>query len=153
MSGDYRRCEAYKGTDKHCTEEAEAFCRFCRGHEYVFGNPSLTNPPDDEKPKKQSDGKPAFDVLFSTPIEQVAAVFEYGNQKYDERLQWRKALELPVDERVEYVEKLMAAALRHIRTQFQAEDCRSVADAESKLPHLAHAIADLLMALDIVHHD
>lgn len=48
---------------------------------------------------------------------------------------------------------LIAAAPRHIRTQFQAEDCRSVADAESKLPHLAHAIADLLMALDIIHHD
>lgn len=142
-----RRCAYMFGPELQCTLIAAFDSDFCLAHEPV----SPISP--DPKPKKQSDGKPAFDVLFSTPIEQVAAVFEYGNQKYDERLQWRKALELPVDERVEYVEKLMAAALRHIRTQFQAEDCRSVADAESKLPHLAHAIADLLMALDIIHHD
>ena len=139
-----KRCAYMFEPELQCTLIAAFGSDYCLAHEPV----SPINP--DPKPKKQSDGKPAFDVLFSTPIEQVAAVFEYGNQKYDERLQWRKALELPVDERVEYVEKLMAASLRHIREQFKSEG-RCAVDAESKLPHLAHAIADLLMALDLVH--
>lgn len=144
MSGNYRRCAHMFGPGHQCSLIAAFDSSYCVAHEPA--NPSSP----DEKPKKQSDGKPAFDVLFLTPIEQVAAVFEYGSQKYEERLQWRKALELPTEERVEYIEKLMAASLRHIRAQFKSEDRRAV-DDESKLPHLAHAIADLLMALDLVH--
>ena len=102
------------------------------------------------KPKKESSGKPAFDILFSTPVDRVAAVFEHGGRKYGERLQWRKAMELPNDERLAYIESLMAAALRHIKEQFDDGACAARIDKESGLPHLAHAIADLLMAFDLL---
>lgn len=140
------RCNAFV-CGFQCLEQAEVNCKYCRLHEYEFG-PSQVDPP--AKPKKESDGKPAFDILFSTPIHKVAAVFTYGAQKYEERLQWRKALDLPNDERLEYIEKLMAAALRHIKEQFDDNACQEKLDKESKLPHLACAVADLMMALDLL---
>ena len=107
------------------------------------------------EPKKDSSGKAAFDILFSTPIEEVAEVFTIGEQKYprvDGDFNWRKALELDPEERRQYVEKLLAAALRHINKEFQAypNDTRAMVDNESGKPHLAHACANLLMALDIL---
>jgi hypothetical protein len=108
------------------------------------------------KPMKEADGKPAFDLLFSCPIDEVAKVFTHGEKKYPRlgpgQYNWRQAIGLDPKERREYVEKLLAAAIRHINAEFGAYlDQKSLTvDEESDLPHLAHACANLLMAMDIL---
>lgn len=107
-------------------------------------------------PKKETKGKPAFDILFCTPINEVAEVFTIGEQKYPSGasgdFNWRKATGLEPVERRRYVEKLLGAALRHIDAEFNAwpDSTRATIDEESGKPHLAHACANLLMALDIL---
>lgn len=101
-----------------------------------------------QKAEKETAGKPAFDILFNTPIRDVAAVFTFGAGKYKQPLQWQNALDGSPEEIIAYVEKLMAAAIRHINEQFE---CGGLSiDRESKLPSLAHAVADLMMVLDIL---
>ncbi len=80
-------------------------------------------------------GKPRWDLFLWGPAECVVRVFEFGAKK---RAPWdfRK---LP-ERRLTYFTK----ALRHMLADVRGERL----DPESGLPHVAHAVADLLIWLD-----
>ncbi len=127
---------------RHAFDEVVEITESCNGYEKELM-------PTSPKAEKDTAGKPAFDILFNTPIKDVAAVFTFGAEKYKEPMQWRKSLEGTPKEMVTYVESLMAAAIRHIEEQFRCGADYSI-DHQSDLPSLAHAVADLMMALDIL---
>lgn len=85
---------------------------------------------------KHDEAKPRFDLIPPIAELEVAKVLEYGASKYDAN-NWR------------YVEnpqaRYMAAARRHINAWMQNESY----DAESGLPHLAHAITSLMFILEL----
>lgn len=104
---------------------------------------------EQDTPKKDSSGKPAFDVLFQLPVRSVAQTLTYGAEKYGE-YNWRKALDLSPSERNAYWKRLLGAALRHIESQIGSDDNLARVDSETKTEHLACAVADILMALDLL---
>lgn len=81
---------------------------------------------------KYDAGKPPMTLLDRYALEQTALVLAYGAQKYA-RHNWRKGIE---------VSRLLDAAVRHI----YASDEEHL-DAESGLPHLAHAMCCIMFAL------
>ena len=90
---------------------------------------------------KHDADKPNLAILFDTrlALNEVARVMSYGAEKYD-RKNWDK---------VEDRERYIAASLRHI-----SEYCAGYeVDAESDLPHLAHAITSLLFVLELEERD
>lgn len=92
------------------------------------------------KAKKDDNGKPRFDILFSIRgLSSVCDVFAHGASKYDD-FNWRKA-----GNDSSYKLKLLAASLRHIYKHMAGQRL----DPETGKPHLAHAVCDLLMVLDI----
>lgn len=91
--------------------------------------------PTSEEGRKFDAGKPRMDLLPPRAVEQVARVLGYGAVKYGDS-NW---------ERVEgWRGRYVAAALRHTFAYMRGEDH----DAESGLPHLAHAITSLLFVLE-----
>ena len=128
---------------RHALDEVVEITESCNGYEKELM-------PTSPKAEKETAGKPAFDILFNTPIKDVAAVFTFGAEKYKEPFQWRKSLVGTDAEVREYVQSLMAAAIRHINEQFEQPSTCCAADIQSDLPSLAHAVADLMMALDIL---
>lgn len=96
--------------------------------------------PNNNKEKealKYDTGKPAFDLLPWSAIEEVAAVMTYGAGKYD-RHNWRKGFEYS---------RLYAAAFRHLVASIEGTDD----DPESGLDHLAHACCCILFLLEHKH--
>ncbi len=77
--------------------------------------------------------KPDFSLMPAKALEQVAAVWVFGERKYA-AFNWAKgfAWRRPV-----------AASLRHIFAWLGGEDN----DPESGLPHLAHAVCGILMVI------
>ena len=75
-------------------------------------------------------GKPAMELIPSYPMEQLGLVLLHGREKYGAH-NWRKGIN---------VSRNLGAALR-----------REDLDQESGLPHLAHAICDLMFVLETLH--
>ncbi|MEM4359697.1 MAG: DUF5664 domain-containing protein [Candidatus Bilamarchaeaceae archaeon] len=87
---------------------------------------------------KYDKGKLRWDLLPWEEIESVVRVFEFGAKKYGEG-NWQHGI---------LISRLYAASLRHLTAFWALEDT----DAETKLPHLAHCIANLLMILWTLHN-
>lgn len=84
-------------------------------------------------------GKPRVDLLPPQALEAAGAVFEYGMSKYGHR-NWEA-----------YAEdwswgQLLGSSLRHLYAWMRGVDL----DRESGLPHLAHALTNLMMLLALV---
>jgi len=86
---------------------------------------------------KYDGGKPPMGLLPRHSLEQVAEVLAFGAQRYGAH-NWRKGIE---------VQRQINASLRHIFKANEGEDT----DPDSGLPHLAHAICDLMFALNTIH--
>lgn len=85
---------------------------------------------------KQDDGKPLWNLLPWKAVGLVVDVLTYGAKKYSPD-NWR---DVP-----EGKERYLSAALRHLSAYAQGEDI----DAESGLPHLAHAATCILFMLEL----
>jgi Domain of unknown function (DUF5664) len=89
---------------------------------------------------KDDDNKPRLDILLSCRgITDVGDVFAYGAKKYA-LYNWRKA-----GDDTAYRFRLVGAAIRHITAYLAGVRL----DAETGKSHLAHAIADLAMVMDL----
>jgi len=86
---------------------------------------------------KQDVGKPDLAALPLDALTIVARVFQHGNGKY--------GLDNWLSQDVATLRRYAAACLRHLAARQRGE----ILD-ESGLPHLAHAVASLLIAL---HHE
>ena len=82
---------------------------------------------------KYDEDKPRMELLDSYALEQLAKVLTFGANKYGE-FNWCKG--------IQYL-RLLGAALRHIYAFIAREDL----DPESGLPHIAHAMANLMFLL------
>jgi len=85
--------------------------------------------------KYDSNKKVRPELLPSKATEEVMKVFTFGAEKYGD-FNWRKGLEFS---------RLWGAAQRHQMAFWQGQDL----DEESGLPHIAHAIANLMMLLEM----
>ena len=85
--------------------------------------------------QKHDNGKPEFRLIPQVALEEVAKVMSYGAKKYAPD-NWRK---VPTGH-----DRYMDAALRHINAHLRGD----VGDEESGLPHLAHAVCSLMMAME-----
>lgn len=86
--------------------------------------------------KKFDAGKPRVSLLMGNAIEQVMLVGEMGSKKYGDH-NFRKGMP---------VTKYLNAAFRHAFIEWLFKGIDN--DAESGLPHLAHAAWNLLAALE-----
>lgn len=84
---------------------------------------------------KHDNEKLRFDLVPVFPMQAVAAVFTHGAAKYQDR-NWEKGIDQG---------RLYAAALRHLLAFWGGE----TVDAESGLPHLAHAIVNCMMMIEM----
>lgn len=82
---------------------------------------------------KDDDGKPAVELIQPEVLLELGKVLSYGARKYS-RDNWRKGMAWL---------RPVAASLRHTYSWMRGEDL----DPESGLPHLAHAMVGLMMAL------
>lgn len=89
----------------------------------------------EEKGLKFDKGKIDFSLLPSVALEEAAKAFMYGASKYG-RFNYKKGLE---------VSRLIAAALRHIYAYSSGKNI----DEESKISHLGHALANIMMIIDL----
>ena len=85
--------------------------------------------------KYDSNKKVRPELLPFKATEKVLEVFTFGAEKYGD-FNWRKGLEFS---------RLFGAAMRHQMAFWQGQDL----DKESGLPHIAHAIANLMMLLEM----
>lgn len=92
---------------------------------------------ENDEAVKYDEGKPRYDLIPAIGLDYVAQVMTYGATKYGER-NWEKGLEPG---------RLFAALMRHSWAWMRGE----IDDPESKLPHLAHAAASVMMLIDTVH--
>lgn len=83
--------------------------------------------------RKDDEGKLRWELVPWDSAREVAKVFTFGAQKYGDR-NWEKGLAM---------DRLVGATLRHLMDWISHTET----DPESKLPHLAHAVANLLMIL------
>lgn len=84
---------------------------------------------------KADQTKPPMGDLDLTVLEVVSRVFGYGNGKYEE--------DNHLNVNVSTLRRYAGAAMRHMAARQRGE----ILDPESGLPHLAHAIASLMIAL------
>ena len=84
--------------------------------------------------KETNELKPRFSLIPQYALEEVAKVFTYGAEKYEEHNYSKGAPNL------DYID----AALRHINKYLRNRDI----DHETAYSHLAHAISNLMMTLD-----
>jgi hypothetical protein len=85
--------------------------------------------------KKHDSGKPRFDLLPPVPVTDIASVLAFGAQKYAPG-NWVHTPDWG---------RYYAAAQRHLHAWWGGEDI----DAESGLPHLAHAGCCLLFLAEL----
>lgn len=83
---------------------------------------------------KHDTDKLPMHLLSTTALEEVAAVLQFGAQKYDAH-NWRKGF---------VWSRPLSAALRHILAFNGGEDC----DPESGRSHIAHAMCCLMFLLE-----
>lgn len=87
------------------------------------------------KGTKHDDGKPALDLLDPYAIEQLGLVMACGAKKYG-RFNWCKGIAYS---------RLIAATLRHMMSFLRGENL----DPETRLSHVAHAMANCMMLLNM----
>lgn len=87
-------------------------------------------------------GKPAVELLPPRATLQVGRVMGYGEDKYPRKIEEEPNYLHGVGVRPA---KLMGSVLRHVLHYLAGEWL----DQESGLPHLAHAAADAMMALEV----
>jgi len=124
------------GESIHVRKTGHLTCNQCKTVSRMDEWPQ--SPP--EKAVKHNKGKTPWGLLLrdmEKELEEVVRVREYGAAKYS-RDNWK--LEKPDDD------VFTDAAIRHILSYLGGQST----DEESSLPHLAHAICTLLMAM---HHD
>lgn len=80
---------------------------------------------------RYNDGKVAFDLIPGIALEDCARVFDYGRKKYA-AWNWAKGMQWMV---------VFGCLLRHLYAWARGEDN----DPESGLPHLGHAMCNLVM--------
>lgn len=80
---------------------------------------------------RYNNGKPALDLVPLSALEDCARVFDYGRAKYAE-WNWAKGMDWSVP---------YGCLLRHLAKWHEGEDV----DPESGLPHLGHAMCNLVM--------
>lgn len=83
---------------------------------------------------RKDKGKPRIDLVPIDPIIFVARVFEYGVEKYEEN-SWR---DHPVDSK-----RVYSSIMRHMFAWHLGEEI----DRESGLPHLDHAMAQIMILI------
>lgn len=83
---------------------------------------------------KKPEGKYEPTLVYKSFVEYVARVRRYGIEKHGHSEDWRST------SRVAHID----AALRHILLDAEGEEF----DAESGLPHLAHAAANLMFEVE-----
>lgn len=88
---------------------------------------------------KFDEGKLRFDLLPAHALEEVAAIYTYGANKY-EPWNWAKGLAWS---------RVFAALMRHLWAWARGED----RDPESKMRHLAHAAWGCLTLLELSRMD
>lgn len=86
---------------------------------------------------KHDQAKPRMDLLDAYAIEQLALVLDFGAKKYADD-NWRSGIES---------RRLLAATLRHTLAYMDGQDL----DSESGLSHLAHAMCNLMFAINLAH--
>ena len=91
--------------------------------------------PDIEPGAKYDEGKPMLSYLPLRQLEHISDVFEAGAHKY-EKDNW-KLKEIDWD-------RQLSATLRHL---VAAQDDPYAIDEETNLPHIAHAVSQLMMRL------
>ena len=84
---------------------------------------------------KHDSEKLRYDLLPPHAVEQVVEVLTYGANKYVDR-NYEKGME---------ISRVFAATQRHLNAYWRGQDL----DEESALPHIAHAITDLMILLEI----
>lgn len=89
----------------------------------------------DNMAKKETTGKPRLELLKRTALEQMAFIRTFGIDKYQNDTDWR----------LNPVEDYAGAALRHIYKCLDGEKI----DQESGYMHLAHAMVDLMLAIEL----
>lgn len=80
---------------------------------------------------RYNEGKPAFELIPGLALEDCARVFDYGRKKYA-AWNWAKGMSWMV---------VFGCLLRHLYAWARGEDN----DPESGLPHLGHAMCNLVM--------
>jgi Domain of unknown function (DUF5664) len=91
--------------------------------------------------KKNDSGKPRMDIIHSVRgLDVVGSIFGEGSIEYGGDYQWRKSTN---DQH--YRMKLIGASLRHLHQYCIGNKF----DDKSKKQHIAHAVCDLLMVLDM----
>jgi len=85
---------------------------------------------------KYDDGKVRYDLIPPYVLNQIAQVFTYGANKYDPH-NWEKGIRWS---------RLIGAIYRHIEAFRNGEEI----DPESGLPHLSHALTELVMLAQMV---
>lgn len=83
--------------------------------------------------KKNDEDKLRYDLIPPEVLQEVAKVFSFGKEIYGKD-NWKKGLEQ---------ERLYSATMRHLEADRMGEKL----DKESKLPHLAHAVANIMISL------
>jgi len=84
--------------------------------------------------KKDDFGKLRYDLVPPYAFEQFVSVLTYGALKYDDR-NWEKGIKWG---------RLFGAAMRHLWAFWRGDDI----DPESGIPHLAHAVCNIMMLLE-----
>jgi hypothetical protein len=82
---------------------------------------------------RYDEGKPRIELVPGVLLEEAAKIFSFGAKKYND-WNWTKGFPWL---------QPYASAMRHLLAWYKGEDL----DAESGLPHLAHAIVNLAMLL------
>ena len=88
---------------------------------------------------KSDHGKLQLDLVPVNSINEIAKIFEHGLKKYGKN-NWKKGIKHS---------RLYSAALRHIFSWWNGNDN----DDESGLPHLYHAIVNLIMIMETPDFD
>ena len=83
---------------------------------------------------KIDERKPRLALVYKSLLEQVAKVREYGLTKYPDKENWRTTSR----------EDHYNATIRHIYAALEGE----VNDESSGLPHLAHAVCNLMFLIE-----
>lgn len=89
--------------------------------------------------KKFDKGKPMVGTIlrvFPRALSVVGAIIEYGTHKYPDPNNWSKNTKIP--------ERYMDSAIRHLLKYFMGDKF----DEESGLPHLGHAIWNIVAVLE-----
>ena len=93
---------------------------------------SINTPQGEHK----DDGKVRYDLLPAKPLHEVAKVFTWGASKYSDN-NYLKGIKFS---------RLFGSCMRHCWAWKRGENL----DPESNLPHLAHAISNLMMMLALI---